>query len=481
MTLPHFPLLTVTNAKPGEALTVYAPFDRTPIATVDQATLAIIEDALTTAQQLYLNRDAWLPLAKRIEILERVAVIMTERVETLALEAAREGGKPLVDSRVEAYRAIDGIKLCIETLRTDQGAVIPMRATAGAAQRIAFTQRQPIGVVVAVSAFNHPLNLIVHQVAAAVAAGCPVIVKPASHTPLSCLRLVTIFHEAGLPPAWCQAVVMADNALATKLVTDPRVAFLSFIGSAKVGWSLRSQLAPGTRCALEHGGVAPVIVAEDADLTLAVPSLLKGGFYHAGQVCVSVQRIFAHQAIAKQLANELAVGAKALVVGDPTLATTAVGPLISSREVDRIDTWVQEAVTAGAELLSGGTRISPTCYACTVLYNPPPQAKVSTEEVFGPVVCVYPYQQVDEAIAMANALPFAFQAAVFTENIDVSLRVYERIQASAVMVNDHTAFRVDGMPFAGLKQSGLGTGGIPYTIHDMQIEKMMVIKSPEIL
>jgi acyl-CoA reductase-like NAD-dependent aldehyde dehydrogenase len=481
MTLPHFTLLTTATSQPGEPLTVVAPFDDTPIATVDQSTAEIVEQALATAQKLFLNRDAWLPLAKRIEILERVAVIMTERIETLALEAAREGGKPLVDSRVEANRAIDGIKLCIETLRTDQGSVIPMRATAGAAQRIAFTQKEPIGVVVALSAFNHPLNLIVHQVAAAVASGCPVIVKPASNTPLSCLRLVKIFYEAGLPPAWCQALVMANNALATSLATDARVAFLSFIGSAKVGWHLRSQLAPGTRCALEHGGVAPVIVAEDANIAMTVASLLKGGFYHAGQVCVSVQRVYVHQAIAKKLAAALAKAAKALVVGDPTLATTAVGPLISPREVDRIDTWVQEAVAAGAELLCGGERISSTCYACTVLYNPPPQAKVSTEEVFGPVICIYPYQNVDEAIARANGLPFAFQAAVFTEGIDVALRVYERIQASAVMVNDHTAFRVDGMPFAGLKQSGLGTGGIPYTMHDMQVDKLMVIKSQEIL
>jgi len=482
MSLPHFSLLVAdVNHQQGKSLTVVAPFDGTAIATVACASDSVVEQALTTAYQLFLHQDGWLPLATRIDILNRVATIMTEQVEMLALEAAREGGKPLIDSRVEAHRAIDGIKLCIETLRTQQGEVIPMRATASAAHRLAFTQKQPIGVVIAVSAFNHPLNLIVHQVAAAVAAGCPVIVKPATDTPLSCLRLVKIFHDAGLPIAWCQALVIEDKHLATALVIDPRVAFLSFIGSAKVGWGLRSQLAPGTRCALEHGGVAPVIVAEDANLAIAVPALLKGGFYHAGQVCVSVQRVFVHQRIAKQLASELATGANALVIGDPTLATTEVGPLIRHQEVDRIDTWVQEAVQAGAELLCGGQRISPSCYACTVLYNPPPQTQVSKQEVFGPVICVYPYQDIDEAITQANSLPFAFQAAVFTEQIDTALRVYQRIQASAVMVNDHTAFRVDGMPFAGLKQSGLGVGGIPYTIHDMQVDKMMVIKSNEIM
>lgn len=480
MTLPHVDNLVEGLPLQGEKVQVLSPFDGAPIATVTKASAEAIEHALNTAYQCYLNRDGWIAMDQRIDILNQVANIMTSRVEELALEAAREGGKPLIDSRVEANRAIDGVRICIETLRTDQGKVIPMRSTAGAANRLAFTQKQPIGVVVAVSAFNHPLNLIIHQVAAAVASGCPVIVKPATNTPLSCLRLVKIFHEAGLPKSWCQALVIADTKLATQLVVDPRVAFFSFIGSAKVGWALRSQLAPGTRCSLEHGGVAPVVVAEDANLSAVVPSLLKGGFYHAGQVCVSVQRIFAHHRIAKDLALRLAKGASQLVVGDPTLPITEVGPLIRDTEVNRVDRWVKEAVSQGAELLSGGERLSPSCYACTVLYDPPLDAKVSTEEVFGPVVCVYPYQSLDEAIAWANALPVAFQAAVFTDNLDTALRTYERIHASAVMVNDHTAFRVDGMPFAGLKQSGLGTGGIPYSMHDMQIEKMLVIKSKQI-
>lgn len=480
MTIPHFPFLVANLEDRGNKIEVVSPFDGKKIATVTDATLDVAERALATAYQIFLNRDAWLSLADRIDILNKVQSIMTARVEELALEAAREGGKPLIDSRVEAYRAIDGIKICIDTLRTEQGSVIPMRASASSAHRIAFTQKEPIGVVVAVSAFNHPLNLIVHQVAAAVAVGCPVIVKPATSTPLSCLRLVKIFHEAGLPMAWCQALVISDNAIATQLVIDPRVGFFSFIGSAKVGWSLRSQLAPGTRCALEHGGVAPVIVAADANLDTTLPALLKGGFYHAGQVCVSVQRVFAHHSIAKTLAEKLAQNAVKLVIGDPTNDKTEVGPLIRHQEVERVDEWVQEAVAAGAELLCGGKRLSASCYECTVLYNPPQHVKVSTSEVFGPVVCVYPYQELDEAIALANSLPFSFQAAVFTQQIDTALRAYERLNASAVMVNDHTAFRIDSMPFAGLKQSGLGVGGIPYTMHDMQIEKLMVLKSMEI-
>jgi acyl-CoA reductase-like NAD-dependent aldehyde dehydrogenase len=355
-----------------------------------------------------------------------------------------------------------------------------MGGTAAGAGRLAFTRREPIGPVVAVSAFNHPLNLIVHQAAAAVAAGCPVVVKPADDTPLSCLRFVELLREAGLPPAWCQMLLADTLADAERLVTDPRVAFFSFIGSAKVGWMLRSRLAPGTRCALEHGGAAPLFVAPDADLDLAVPAVAKGGFYHAGQVCVSVQRVYAHRSVARAFAERLAAAADAQPIGDPTMPQTEVGPLIRPAEVERVRDWVEEAVAAGAERLAGGAPLSASCYPCTVLFDPPADARVSTLEIFGPVVCVYPYDALDEAIARANALPFAFQAAVFTRDLDTALRVYARAAASAVMINDHTAFRVDGMPFAGLRQSGLGVGGIGHSIADMQVEKMMVVKSGEL-
>ena len=453
---------------------VRAPFDGTLIATVPSAGEAEVEEALASAYALFRDRDAWLAPARRIQILRRAAALMEQRAESLAVEAAREGGKPLLDSRVEVARAVDGVLHCAEVLRSEAGHVIPMDLNAASARRYAFTQREPIGVVVAVSAFNHPLNLIVHQVGPALGAGCPTIVKPAGDTPLSCQRFVEILHEAGLPPEWCRALIIDDTALATKLVTDRRVGFFSFIGSARVGWMLRSKLAPGTRCALEHGGVAPAIVAADADLDAAVPKLVKGGFYHAGQVCVSVQRIYVQRSIAQELARRIAEQARVLKVGDPTSAETEVGPLIRHAEVERVDAWVHEAVAGGAELLCGGKAISASCYEPTVLLEPPENSKVSTEEVFGPLVCVYAYDDLDEAIARANALPVAFQAAVFTRDHATAMRAYARLDASAVMLNDHTAFRVDWMPFAGLRESGLGVGGIPHTFRDMQTEKMFV-------
>ncbi len=465
-------------AKPGRAagrITVAAPWDRVSIAEVDTTGLDGVERALDVAWGLFRNRAGWLSVPRRIEILERAARLVQEQADFLAVEAAREGGKPLVDSRVEVERAIDSLRLCADFLRTDAGEAVPMGLNAASAHRRALTIAEPIGVVVAVSAFNHPLNLIAHQVGPAIAAGCPVIVKPAEDTPLSCWRLVRILHEAGLPPEWCQALVTENHEVAEALVTDRRVGFLSFIGSAKVGWMLRSKLAPGARCALEHGGVAPVIVAADADLELAVLKLLKGGFYHAGQVCVSVQRVFAHRAIAGELTARLAKGAGTLRIGDPTEEATDVGPLIRPAEVSRVAEWVDEAVAGGGIAASGGTVLSETTYACTVLDNPPADSRVSTQEVFGPVVCVYPYGEINEAITRANGLPYAFQSAVFTQNIGTAMHASRALDASAVMVNDHTAFRVDWMPFAGLRDSGLGVGGIPYTIRDMLVRKMVVL------
>lgn len=476
----HYPLLVPGARGAGTRLTVVAPYDLQPIATLDMADAAAVEQALSTAHGLFRDRDAWLPAAERIAILTRAATLLEARREEFAVGASREGGKPLADSRIEVARAIDGVRNCIDCLRNAAGREIPMGIDAASLQRLAMTHREPMGVVVAVSAFNHPLNLIVHQVGPAIAAGCPVIVKPAEDTPLSCYRFVQLLRESGLPDVWCQALVTTGSDISERLVTDPRVGFFSFIGSARVGWMLRSRLAPGTRCALEHGGAAPVLVAADAELATTLPLLARGGFYHAGQVCVSVQRVFCDATIAAEVATGLAASASRLKIGDPLLADTEVGPLIRPREVKRVHAWVEEAIAAGARVLCGGKPVSETCYAPTVLLDPPSAARVSCEEIFGPVVSVYSCDNMDAAIEQANALPYAFQAAVFTQQLDVALRGFRRLDASAVMVNDHTAFRVDWMPFAGLRQSGMGVGGIPYSFRDMQIEKMLVMKSAEL-
>ena len=468
------------NIKASGKLEVTAPFDNQLIATVDQLDKSAIDHALNVASNLYNDRSKWLSAAKRIEILTRLSSLMTDNAEHLILISAQEGGKPLTDTRVEMTRAIDGINNCIDCIRNNHGEEIPMGLNAASMNRLAVTSHEPIGVVVAVSAFNHPINLIVHQVGPAVASGCPVIIKPADDTPLSCYELVKLFHLAGLPEEWAQVVTPTDHAVAEALVTDERVGFFSFIGSAKIGWMLRSKLAPGTRCALEHGGVAPVIVEADADLASALPMLAKGGFYHAGQVCVSVQRVFVEKTIARKVAEKIAELGNTMSVGDPTLATTDIGPIIRHAETNRIDEWVMEAINAGAEKISGSGKISDSCYSPTVLLNPPANTSVSCKEIFGPVICIYEYKDINDAIKQANSLDVSFQAAVYTSNLDTAMHAYKQLNASAVMVNDFTAFRVDWMPFAGLRHSGMGVGGIPHTFKDMQVEKMIVIKSDKL-
>ena len=458
----------------AEKLKVRSPYDGHLIKEVDLDDETRIEQALTTAEELEQKKP--LPIPERIYILNKTADLVEAKAEEFARQSAEEGGKPLIDSRIELTRAVQGIREAANSIGQLTGHEIPMNLTPSSMNRMAFTTREPIGIVAAISAFNHPFNLIVHQVIPGVAVGCPVIVKPARTTPLSCLNLVNCLYEAGLPKEWVQ-VIICKGSQAEKIATDPRVSFLTFIGSGKVGWSLRSKLAEGARCALEHGGAAPVIVEADADIDDALPLLAKGGFYHAGQVCVSVQRIFVHEDIVESFSSKLVAIAKNLVVGDPTDEKTEVGPLIEEGEVDRIHNWVEEAKAAGGKILTGGNKIGKTCYEPTVILNPPYDINVSQCEIFGPVINIYSYKNRNEAIKFANDVPFSFQAAVFTNDINSALESAKNLNAAAIMINDHTAFRVDWMPFAGRKSSGLGIGGILPSMIEMTEEKLIVFRS----
>jgi acyl-CoA reductase-like NAD-dependent aldehyde dehydrogenase len=393
-------------------LQVVQAFDRVPFSEVAVDEAEAMESKLQAALRVFGDRDGWLSPPERATLLRRAAALLDGRRDHLARQIVREGGKPLQDAIIEVSRAIDGLLCAADELRNFSGREIPMGLTAASAKRWAFTTREPIGVVFAISAFNHPLNLIVHQLAPAIAVGCPVIVKPASATPLSCRDFVAVLHEAGLPEAWCQTFIPRSPALAEQLACDPRISFLSFIGSASVGWRLHSKLAHGTRSALEHGGAAPAIVDRSADLDRIIEPLVKGGFYHAGQICVSTQRIFVHDDIFNALTEHLIDRVAKLRTGDPTSLQTEVGPLIHPKEVDRISNWIDEAVAGGATRAIGGERLSATTLQPTVLLEPPAGAKVSREEVFGPVVCVYRYAHLDEAIAQANSLRVPFQACV---------------------------------------------------------------------
>ncbi len=453
-------------------LKVFSPYDQSLITTFKMKNEKEALSMIKAAHDIFINRKKWLSPVDRIAILEKAIELVKLRSEKLAADAIKEGGKPYIDTKVEIERGIEGIKIAIRELTHLRGVEIPMNITNSSLGRMAYTRFEPRGVVLGISAFNHPFNLIIHQVIPAIAAGCPIIIKPASTTPISCKNLVDILYEAGLPKNYCQMII-CESSIAVKMVTDPRIAFLSFIGSAKVGWYLRSKLAPGANCALEHGGVAPVIVDKTADFAKAIPSLIKGGFYHAGQVCVSVQRVFLHKDIEKEFIEKFVEGVKKLRVGDPLDKKTEVGPLIQTKEVERIHAWIKDSK---GKILCGGKKISDSCYQPTVVLNPSKNSKLSTLEVFGPVVCLYSYKHVDQAISLANSLDYAFQASIFSNDLSLTLDAARKLDGLSVMINDHTAFRVDWMPFGGYRQSGLGVGGIGPSMREMSLEKMVVFK-----
>ncbi|MFN4989935.1 MAG: aldehyde dehydrogenase family protein [Ignavibacteria bacterium] len=460
----------------ADELQVFSPYTRELIDCVQMHNQIDAERMVERAYTLFKNRELHLPMHERIAILERLIPMMEESVELLTIMAAKEGGKPYLDSKVEVLRAIQGVKSAIDTMRTMHGTEIPMGLTEGSQHKIALTIHEPIGVVFAISAFNHPLNLIVHQVVPAIAAGTPIIIKPASSTPRTCLTFIDMLYNAGLPKEWCQALI-CTSSLAQHLVSDSRIAFLSFIGSAEVGWKLRSLLAPGMRCALEHGGMAPSILANDVHIEEFVQKIVKGAMYHSGQVCVSTQHLYVHQACLDEVALALKEHVQRFKIGDPIQHDSEGGPLIHPNEVKRVQSWIQEAVEQGAKIVSGGNILSETMHEPTVLLQPAINAKVSTSEIFGPVLCLHAYSTMEEAINTINSSSFGFQASIFTKNTDIAFNVMSSLNASAVMHNDHTAFRVDWMPFGGRNQSGLGWGGIPHSIREYSREKMMVFHS----
>ena len=457
-------------------LEVKSPWNSTTIGTVNTCNKEEIEKALNSATNVSKLKGSDFSPLKRIEILKNFCKKINENIEDLAKLATSEGGKPITDSIVEIKRGAEGVDSCIEVLKSEAGSVIPMNLNETSSNRIAFTQKEPIGVVLAISAFNHPFNLIIHQIIPAIATGCSVIVKPAEDTPLSCKKIVDMLYDSGLPKDRCHFVMPENLELATKLVADPRVDFFSFIGSSKVGWYLRSKLAPGTRCSLEHGGMAPTFISENSDIKACAKSLARGGFYHAGQVCVSVQRVYLNKKLTDKFIPILIDEVKKVNLGDPMRKETVVGPLIRNSEVLRVDSWVKESSNNGSEIILGDGILSDCTYDKTIILNPKQEDKVSQNEIFGPVITINEFDDFDKAIDDANSVNVSFQSSIFTDKIPEILKFYERINASAVFHNDHTAFRVDWMPFAGLKHSGHGVGGIKYSMHDMQIEKMLVLR-----
>jgi acyl-CoA reductase-like NAD-dependent aldehyde dehydrogenase len=409
--------------------------------------------------------------------LKSLAAALSRDSEEYVKLIVLEGGKPLEDARVETIRAVQSIEATVAALYEWHGKEIPMGLSAATSERWAMTRREPRGLVLAISAFNHPLNLIVHQVIPALAVGCPVLIKPSLKTPLTCQRFHQLLEDCGLPAHWCQLLLIED-AFTEKLATDPRLSVVSFIGSAAVGWKLKSQLAPGTVAILEHGGTAPLLVERDADLDSAIPLIIKGGYYHAGQVCVSVQNVFVQRQLLEACRERLIAAIETLRTGDPLDPLTDVGPLIQPTAADRVTQWIQQAIAGGGKLLCGGQRLSPGCLKPTLIENAPRTSSWYQREIFGPGMGLYAYDRLEECVEEINQSHFAFQAAIFTQNMAKALQFVQEVDASTVLINDHTAFRADWMPFGGRKQSGQGMGGIQSSMMELSREKLVIMKSP---
>lgn len=468
--------LNLPNYKPETSVfqPVVSPFDRQPVGEVEIASPEALENALDTARKYQDEVWSKTPAWKRSEILRKAASIVKERADELAFLSSSEGGKPLKDAKVGALRAAVTLEQCADAATKIEGKEWGMQRAPGTDNKLAFTIREPIGVVLAISAFNHPINLPAHQAGSAIAAGNCCILKPASSTPLCAVEIRNILIEAGLPGEVLQ-VIVTPSRNANVLVQSDKIDFLGFIGSGEIGWKIRREIAEGTRMAAEHGGTAASIVLNDADLDNAIPLILRASYYHAGQVCVSTQKLYVEKGIQPEFTKRLLEGASKLVPGDARVAGTDIGALIEPGEVSRVHEWVGEAVNEGAELLLGGEPISDTLYPATILRNADENSKVIKEEIFGPVVIVQTVDSLEEAIEKVNTSDHPFQSSIFTQDIDKAFRAARSVKASAYMINDHTAFRVDWMPFGGRKKAGLSLGGVEHEITDMTQEKLIVM------
>jgi acyl-CoA reductase-like NAD-dependent aldehyde dehydrogenase len=453
----------------GEWIDVRSPYSgdvvgRVPKGGTDETRKAI--DAAAEAM-----RDP-LPAHKRAEILVKVAGYLGRRHEEAAGTICAEAGKPLKTARVEASRAMSTYTMAAVQARTLAGDVVPMEASQAGEGKLAFTLRVPIGVVGAISPFNFPLNLVAHKIAPALAAGCAVVLKPATATPLSALLLAELEQEAGLPPGWLNVVAGSSAEIGDVLVGDERVAALTFTGSGDVGWKLKER-APRKHVALELGNATPAIVEADADLEDAAARLAGNAFSFAGQSCISVQRIYVAREAYDGFLERYLPRVEALVVGDPADEQTDVGPLIDGDAKDRVLEWIAES---GGEVLTGGDVTDDGLIRPTVIARPDPTAKVSCDEVFGPVCTVTPYGSLDEAIELANGTRYGLQAGIFTANVKTALEAARRLEFGGVTVNEAPTFRADQMPYGGVKDSGNTREGPAYAVRELTEERLIVLQ-----
>ncbi len=454
----------------GEWVEVRSPYSGDVVGRVAKAGARETCQALDAAERAMQEP---LPAHKRAEILVRVAAALGRRQDEAARLISDEAGKPMKAARVEAQRAMSTYTFAAVEARTFAGEMVPMDAAQAGAGKLAFTVREPIGVVAAISPFNFPLNLVAHKLAPALAAGCAVVLKPASQTPLSALLLAELEEEAGLPAGWVNVVVGPAAEIGDVLVEDERVKLITFTGSGGVGWGLRER-APKKRVNLELGNATPVIVAADADVSLAATKVAQNAFSFAGQSCISAQRVYVERSAYEEFVAILLPLVDALKVGAPSEEDTDVGPVIDEDARARILDWIQ---TSRGEVFTGG-ELEGELIRPTVIANPAPEDKVSCEEVFGPVCTVTAVDSLEEAITLANGTRYGLQAGIFTTTLDNALRAAQALEFGGVVVNEAPTFRSDQMPYGGVKDSGNTREGPHYAVREMTEERLVVLELP---
>jgi len=456
----------------GETVAIRNPYNNSIVATVHLADAEMMDAAIAAAERAF-DRTRTLTTYEREAILEKTAAGLRERAEDFARTIMAEAGKPITLARAEVERAVNTFTLAAREVHRIEGETLPLDVAPGAKGRLGLTRRFAIGPVAAITPFNFPLNLVAHKVAPAIAVGNPIVLRPASQTPITALMLGEIILAAGLPDGGLN-VVPSSVEQAEQLVADDRIRMVSFTGSPAVGWPLKVK-AGKKRVTLELGGNAAAIVGVDADLEFAVPRLASGAFAYAGQVCIAVQRLFIHRASFDEFLElflrhvELEVG-----TGDPSDERVICGPMISRTEADRVEQWTEEANRAGGRQLSGGKRQGNVLWP-TTLINVPTAMKVNAEEVFGPVVTVAQYGVFEEVLERVNDTRFGLQAGVFTRDVHRIFEAFEKLRVGSVIANDYPTFRVDNMPYGGVKDSGIGREGVRYTMREMTDERLLVL------
>lgn len=443
---------------------VLNPYDDTLIGVVPEATPELVDKAIVAAQQGFSVISA-MPAWKRAEVLEKAAGFMLRDKEEIAGIIAKEAGKSWKFALAEAERTAETFRFASLEARNEHGAVVPMDASPVSAGRFGFYLRVPIGVIGAITPFNFPMNLVAHKVAPAIAAGNALVVKPATKTPLSLLKMAELLEEAGLPGGVLNVLIGSGKVVGNQLVQDERLAMITFTGSPAVGRGIKA-LAGLKRVTLELGSNSPTIIDEDADLSKAVPRCVMGSFANSGQVCISVQRIFVHRKRYAEFLSEIVAATRQLVVGDPMDRRCDIGPMISDVELQRAIKWLDEAKSLGATVETGGNRIG-NCLEPTILSGVTPDMQVMCSEVFAPIVSIVPFDTFEQALDMADASVYGLQAGIYTNDINKAFQAVKRLDVGGVIINDVPTFRVDHMPYGGNKESGLGREGIRYAMEEM--------------